>query len=84
VLKLITAVVLSILATAFAAGNMHRVHISPCFGDDVEIRAIFLILSSFLAGCLVTALFTLYLGTLKKGVGRPRPRDDDDGDEFFS
>ncbi|MHC4599337.1 MAG: hypothetical protein ACYS47_10065 [Planctomycetota bacterium] len=65
-LKLIIAALLAVLVAVFAIDNMHPVELGCVAGKPVNVRLFFLLLTSFLVGCMATTIVNLYIGTRTK------------------
>jgi uncharacterized integral membrane protein len=65
-LKLIIAALLAVVVAVFAMDNMHPVELGCVAGKPVNVRLFFLMLTSFLVGCMATTIVNLYLGTKTK------------------
>jgi len=61
-IRLIVAVVGTAIAVVFVMANTHHVELSLVFGSPVEVRLIFLLMSTFLLGVLVSS----FLGMISK------------------
>jgi uncharacterized integral membrane protein len=57
--RLFTAVVLTVFLVAFAMSNMHPVRLSLLVGPPVKVRLIFLMMSTFLLGMLFLGLMAM-------------------------
>ena len=81
-LKLLAAILSAVMVTVFAMDNLRRVELGLIVGKPVHVRLFFLLLTSFLLGCLSVAIINLYLGAKSKKA--KRTTRDAEGDEFFS
>ncbi len=78
-LKALFVVLLSGTAAVFAMDNMHHVDLGLVLGTPVSVRLFFLLLTSFLVGCLLATLMNLYLNAKsKKQSETARATDDED------
>ena len=81
-LKLIIAALLAVLMAVFAIDNMHAVELGCVAGKPVNVRLFFLLLTSFLVGCISTTFVNLYIGTRTKRVDEGTPEAA--GGDYFS
>ena len=58
-IKLISAVLFTIIVVAFSMANAHHIELSVIFGKPVEIRLIFLLASSYALGAVTTMFYTM-------------------------
>jgi len=80
--RMLTVALVAVMAIIFAADNMHHVELGLIFGRPVNVRLFFLLLTSFLLGCLVTVFVNLYVAARsRRGDQKTRGGRDD---EFFS
>ena len=59
-IRLILAVLATIVIVVFAISNSHHVDLSLAVGKPVEIRLIFLLLSAFIVGMAVSVFYRLF------------------------
>ncbi|MCP4678534.1 MAG: hypothetical protein GY854_24095 [Deltaproteobacteria bacterium] len=65
-MKLVTAIIATILVVAFAISNSHHVQLSFGFGTPVNIRLVFLLLSTFFLGMTVPVFARLFHNLKRK------------------
>jgi len=82
VLVLLSIFLVVVLAAIFAMDNMHRVELGLIVGRAVHVRLFFLLLSSFLFGCISAVLVGLYRRARSKK--RRETAQDAESDDFFS
>jgi uncharacterized integral membrane protein len=68
-IRLAVAVSLTFLLVAFAMSNTHQVVLSFVIGRPVQVRLIFLMMSSFLGGMLFSGLLMMALKLRTRGGG---------------
>ena len=68
--KFLSYLVASILLVAFAFSNSDHVSLSFVFGTPIQIRLIFLLLVTFLAGAAVPVFCVLLGNARRRGRGR--------------
>lgn len=69
--RLVIAILATVLVVAFAMANTHRVELSLVFGRPAEIRLIFLIGTTYIAGVL-TGTFWGMVRRIKQAESAPR------------
>lgn len=57
--RLVMAMAATISAVVFVMANTHHVKISFAFGSPVKVRLIFLLILTFVAGAVVTGIFSM-------------------------
>jgi uncharacterized integral membrane protein len=72
-LQLLVAVMLTVTAVMFAMANTHHIELNFVVGDPVEVRLIFLLLATFMAGSTVSYLHVL-LTRVTRGLQRRREK----------
>ncbi len=82
-LKVLLVILLAVIATSFAMDNMHHVELGLIVGRPVRVRVFFLLLTSFLIGCVSGILMDLYLGAKSKRQ-RGAARNTEVEDDFFA
>lgn len=55
--RLFLAIVVTVLTVVFIMANTHDVELDVVFGSPVRIRLIFLLLSTFILGMVISSLF---------------------------
>ena len=58
-IKLIFAVLFTIVLVAFSMANAHHIELSVIFGKPIEIRLIFLLATSYTLGAVSSTIFTM-------------------------
>jgi uncharacterized integral membrane protein len=71
--QLILATVLTIVVVAFSMSNAHHVQLSYAFGRPIEVRLIFLLLCTYLAGA-ATAYFYHMIRRVQRDAQRRKQR----------
>ena len=83
-LKVLSVVLLAVVATTFAMDNMHHVGLGLIVGGPVHVRLFFLLLTSFLIGCFSAMLMNLYLNARSNNLGEAAQDQDTEEDDFFA
>lgn len=73
--RLVLTILATILVVAFAMVNTQHVELSFVFGAPVQVRLVFLLASSFVAG-MVCVVFLQLLGTVRARARAKRERRD--------
>ncbi len=81
-LKVSFVILLTVMASTFAMDNMHHVDLGLVLGSPVSVRLFFLLLTSFLVGCLLATLMNLYLGAKSEKQGEVAQKTEEE--DFFS
>ncbi len=72
-IRLVAAIALTVVAVVFVMANTHDVKLSFIFGSPVEVRLIFLLMSTFLLGAVATGFFGMISSLrLKRRLSRRR------------
>lgn len=58
-MRLLLAILVTVLTVVFTMANTHDVELDVVFGTPVRIRLIFLLLSTFILGIVVSSLFSM-------------------------
>ena len=86
-LKFATIILVAGILCAFAVDNLHRVELGLIVGRTVHVRLFFLLLTTFLVGCLADTIFRAFLSAQQGKKRRKTVREDADKDvedDFFS
>jgi uncharacterized integral membrane protein len=83
VFKLIVVVVAIVFVFIFATGNIDRVPVGFVVGQPIQMRLIFVILVSFLAGCLTTVLLHMYWAATSSRRGKGKLKGGSEEDPHF-
>lgn len=81
-LKVSFVILLAVIATTFAMDNMHHVDLGLVLGRPASVRLFFLLLTSFLVGCLLATLINLYVGAKSEKQGEVKQKTEEE--DFFS
>ena len=82
-LRLIVVVVAIVFVFIFATGNIDRVPVGFVVGQPIHMRLIFVILVSFLAGCLTTVLLHMYWAATSSRRGKGKLKGGSEEDPHF-
>lgn len=81
-LKVSFVILLTVMASTFAMDNMHHVDLGLVVGSPVSVRLFFLLLTSFLVGCLLATLMNLYIGAKSEKQAEVEQKTEEE--DFFS
>jgi len=83
VFKLIVFVVAIVFVLIFATSNIDHVPVGFVVGQPIHMRLIFVILASFLAGCLTTVLLRMYWAATSSRRGKNKLKGGSEEDPHF-
>ncbi|MHC4199121.1 MAG: hypothetical protein ACYSU0_03955 [Planctomycetota bacterium] len=81
-LKVTLVILLTVMASTFAMDNMHHVDLGLVVGSPVSVRLFFLLLTSFLVGCLLATLMNFYIGAKSEKPAEVEQKTEEE--DFFS
>lgn len=81
--RVLLVILVGFMIVLFAWNNMHHVEVCFVFSRPIQVRLVFLLLTTFLAGHFTAVLLNVYMRTrIKEKARREKMKEDAKGDEI--